>query len=193
MSDQDKLIETLFLSYHDALKKACMSYFHYQPQYMPYVDDCIQEVFVAAFRKKNDLARHPNPYAWLANACKKQCASLIRKKTVRESIVGKRIPFDDQMADTCLQDDIVRWLDAFDAEQHLVNLRSQLNESENKIYAEYFLQRKNASQIASEQHMTETAVYGTIQRIRKKACRLLCLAIFFSIGSLILVCHAVIM
>ena len=183
MSDQDKLIEALFLSYHDALKKVCMSYFHYQPQYMPYVDDCIQEVFVAAFRKKNDLA----------NACKKQCASLIRKKTVRESIVGKRIPFDDQMADTCLQDDIVCWLDAFDAEQHLVNLRSQLTESESRIYAEYFLQRKNASQIASEQHMTETAVYGTIQRIRKKACRLLCLAIFFSIGSLILVCHAVIM
>ncbi len=80
MSDQDKLIETLFLPYHDAIKKACMSYFHYQPQYMSYVDDCIQEVFVAAFRKKNDLARHPNPYAWLANACKKQCASMIRKK-----------------------------------------------------------------------------------------------------------------
>lgn len=106
---------------------------------------------------------------------------MIRKKMVRESIVGKRIPFDDQMTDTCLQDDIVRWLDAFDAEQHLVNLRSQLTESENRIYAEYFLQRKNASQIASEQHMTETAVYGTIQRIRKKACRLLCLAIFFFI------------
>lgn len=52
MSDQDKLIETLFLSYHDAIKKACMSYFHYQPQYMSYVDDCIQEVFVAAFRKR---------------------------------------------------------------------------------------------------------------------------------------------
>lgn len=193
MIDQDHLIEFLFASYHDALQQLCMHCFNYIEEYMPYVDDCIQEVFLAAWKKQDKLKNHVNPYAWLANACKKECASLIRKKSVRESIVGKRIPFDDQMADTCLQDDIVRWLDAFDAEQHLVNLRSQLTESENRIYAESFLQRKNASQIASEQHMTETAVYGTIQRIRKKACRLLCLAIFFSIGSLILVCHAVIM
>ena len=179
MSSQDKFIEEVFLSYHDALKKACMSYLHYKPQYLPYVDDCIQEVFVAAFKKKNDLIKHPNPYAWLANACKKQCAFLIRKKAIRESIIGKRVPFSNQLTNACVQDDIVRWLDALDAEQKLINLRSQLSETEQLIYTEYFQQRKKASQIAREQHINETAVYGTIQRIRKKAYRLMVMIIFF--------------
>ena len=52
MSNQGKLIEQLFCVYHDTLKKYCMHCFHYQSQYMPYVDDCIQEVFIAALRKE---------------------------------------------------------------------------------------------------------------------------------------------
>ena len=77
MSNQGKLIEQLFYVYHDTLKKYCMHCFHYQSQYMPYVDDCIQDVFIAALRKEKKLVSHPNPYAWLANACRKQCATIL--------------------------------------------------------------------------------------------------------------------
>lgn len=179
MPNQDELIENLFLSYHDALKKACMGYFHYLPQYMPYVDDCVQEVFVAAIKKQDDLAQHPNPYAWLSNACRKQCVFFIRQRVSRQNIIGKQIPFCDAMPESCVQDDIVRWLDAYDAERHLTRLREQLTEAEQLVFEEHFLWRKTAATIAEEQNTSETAVYGTIQRIRKKACRLMAIAIFF--------------
>lgn len=91
MSNQGKLIEQLFCVYHDTLKKYCMHCFHYQSQYMPYVDDCIQEVFIAALRKEKKLASHPNPYAWLANACRKQCATILRQKAVRARITGQQV------------------------------------------------------------------------------------------------------
>lgn len=117
MSNQGKLIEQLFCVYHDTLKKYCMHCFHYQSQYMPYVDDCIQEVFIAALRKEKKLASHPNPYAWLANACRKQCATILRQKAVRARITGQQVPFEDKMQNACVQDDIVRWIDAYEAKQ----------------------------------------------------------------------------
>lgn len=191
MSSQGKLIEQLFYVYHDTLKKYCMHCFHYQSQYMPYVDDCIQEVFIAALRKEKKLASHPNPYAWLANACRKQCATILRQKAVRARITGQQVPFEDKMQNACVQDDIVRWIDAYEAKQSLFTLRSQLTELECFVFKEYFLQQRQASEIAEERHISVTAVYGAIQRIRKKACRFLVLAIFFSIGSLISFTHAV--
>ena len=95
------------------------------------------------------------------------------------------------MRNACVQDDIVCWIDAYEAKQSLFTLRSQLTELECFVFKEYFLQQRQASEIAEERHISVTAVYGAIQRIRKKACRFLVLAIFFSIGSLISFTHAV--
>ena len=77
------------------------------------------------------------------------------------------------MRNACVQDDIVRWIDAYEAKQSLFTLRSQLTELECFVFKEYFLQQRQASEIAEERHISVTAVYGAIQRIRKKACRFL--------------------
>ena len=73
------------------------------------------QVFIAALRKEKKLASHPNPYAWLANACRKQCATILRQKAVRARITGQQVPFEDKMRNACVQDDIVCWIDAYEA------------------------------------------------------------------------------
>lgn len=169
MIDQDHMIESLFASYHDASQQLCMYCFNYIEEYMPYVDDCIQEVFLAAWKKQDKLKNHVNPYAWLANACKKECASIMRQKSTHLKVLGRQMPFEDQYSMPNIQDDILRWIAQNDARQHIETLRAQLTPLENHIFDEYFVHEKAASQIAAEQDCPASSVYGTIQRIRKKA------------------------
>lgn len=100
------------------------------------------------------------------------------------------MPFEDQYSMPNIQDDILRWIAQNDARQHIETLRAQLTPLENHIFDEYFVHEKAASQIAAEQDCPASSVYGTIQRIRKNALKLLC-SLLFSLGSLICCFQAV--
>ena len=180
MIDQDHLIESLFASYHDALQQLCMHCFDYSAEYMPYVDDCIQEVFLAAWKKQDKLKNHVNPYAWLANACKKECASIMRHKSIHLKVLGRQIPFEDQYLLPNIQDDILRWITQNNAKQYIEALRAKLTPVENHIFEEYFVHKKAVPQIAAERNCPASSVYGTIQRIRKKCSSFILFIIFFT-------------
>lgn len=179
MNTQDNLIEELFASYHDALQHLCMNYFSYKPEYMQYVDDCIQDVFLAAWKKKSKLVMHPNPYAWLANACKKQCAAIMRRKATRLKILGHQKPFEEQYLSAQLQDDILYWITKNDLKQHIELLRSRLTSAEDSIFTDYFIEEKTVPEISIERNCTQSSIYGTIQRIRKKSLKMDLLIVFF--------------
>lgn len=188
---QDKymdIVEEWFVAYHDVLVYLCMRYFMYQSQFIPFVDDCIQEVFLRALRKADKLVAHPNPYGWLANACKKQCKSIMRKKAIRRNIVGEAVPYDEQINLPSLQDDITRWINKEDTSQLLHAVFDKLTPSEQIVYSEYFEKEKTAPEIASEQGTSVTAIRGAIQRIRKKASRIFLLLIMLGQFSLIVLC-----
>lgn len=170
MDNQESYIESLFVTYHDALKYFCMYCFSYQPQFLPYVDDCIQDVFVAAFKKREKLVKHPNPYAWLLNACRKQCYSVMRRQKIWNKAIGKVSSYQfEQTSIMNVENDIVRWMCSFDAEKWIDSLKSSLTSSESMIFTEYFEKSKTAPQIAKEQEISEASVRGAIQRVRKKA------------------------
>lgn len=169
MEAENNSVGEWFAAYHDAVKKLCMRYFHYLPQYMPYVDDCVQEVFFAAYRKWDKLQNHENFYAWLVTACQKQCLFIMRRDGRRQEIVGRSVPYSEQESIPSLQDDIARWIEQTDAQSKINKLVSLLTEQERQVYADYFEADKPVRQIAAERQCTETAVRGAIQRVRKKA------------------------
>lgn len=177
------LIEQLFTTYYDQLRLLCMSHFNYRSEYLPYVDDCIQNAFLAAYRKRGLLAKHPNPYAWLANACIKQCLSYIRRNDIHCRIMGKPVPLDEQQCTACIQDDIIRWINQNDAKQRLHRIYSHLTDKEQIVYTEYFQRNRKAAQIADDYGLSVTAVYASIQRIRKKALKYEGIIIFFVIWT----------
>ena len=178
MDTQDNLIEELFASYHDSLQHLCMNYFLYKPEYMHYVDDCIQDVFLAAWKKRSQLITHPNPYAWLANACKKQCAAIMRRKAIILKIFGSQKAFEEQHMSAQLQDDILYWITKNDLKQQIDLLRSRLTAAEDSTFTDYFVEGKTVPEISVERNCTQTSIYGTIQRIRKKSLKLDFLIVF---------------
>lgn len=169
MDAENNSLDEWFAAYHDAIKKRCMRYFHYLPQYMPEVDDCVQEVFLAACRKWDQLQHHENLYAWLTDACQKQCLSVMRRDGRRQEIVGRGVPYDEQAGVPSLGNDIEYWVEQMDRQAKLDLLFSRLTEQERRVYADYFEADKPVRQIADERRCTEVSVRGAIQRIRLKA------------------------
>ncbi len=166
MSNDKEFIEQLFFQYHDSLQYLCMVYFS-DPQYLSCVDDCIQEVFLAAYKKRKKLMLHPNPYAWLKNACKKQCMVMMRDKRRHAQILQKYGCYEEHVTN-----DVLVWLKQNHAMEQLKMLESQLTDTEKEIYQAYFFHDQSACEIAQENDTSEAAVRGAIQRIRKKASRL---------------------
>lgn len=163
------MIEALFISYYDVLVHHCYRYFAYQPEYIPYIEDCIQEVFFHALRKQEKLLQHPNPYAWLANACKKECKNIMRRHATTERVFGKAVSFDESLNKVTGKDEIAGWIDHEDIHRWLLELEGNLSTSELNVYWQYFVERKSAHEIASASASSESAIRGTLQRIRKKA------------------------
>ncbi len=166
MSNDEEFIEKLFFQYHDTLQYFCMVYFP-ESQYLSCVDDCIQEVFLAAYKKRKKLMLHSNPYAWLKNACKKQCKVMMRDKNRHAKILQKYCNHEESV-----KDDVLAWLKQNHAIEQLMVLESQLTDTEKKIYQSYFLNDQSACKSAQENETSEAAVRGAIQRIRKKASKL---------------------
>lgn len=173
--DNDKhmdMIGTWFMTYYEVLVYLCYRYFAYQPEYVPYIEDCIQEVFFHALRKREKLLQHPNPYAWLANACKKECKNVMRRHATKERILGKIVLFDEQSHRPTKENDINDWIDREDIRRWIEDLQDHLTDSELNVYIQYFVEGKSALEIASATLSSESAIRGALQRIRKKAKRI---------------------
>lgn len=188
MDQEESFIEHLFVTYHEALKYYCMRCFSYQSHFLPYVDDCIQEVFFAALKKKDKLFVHPNPYAWLRNACKKQCLMVLRRNKIWQKVIGKYETTEVPAPTTCIEDDILRWLCLYDTEKWVKNLKERLSDSERLVFIEYFENEKSAVDIAKIHHTSVSSIRGAIQRIRKKALHIELLIMVLGQFSLFLLC-----
>lgn len=162
-------MEALFTAYYQTLGHLCFRYFHYQSEYIPYIEDCIQEVFFHALKKQEKLLAHPNPYAWLANACKKECQNVMRRQAVRSRILKEAVPFDEQRRRDENPSEIDRRLDQEELLRWLSDFQELLTPLERSVYTQYFIGQKSAAEIASGLSCGEASVRGALQRIRKKA------------------------
>ena len=188
MEQEERFVEQLFISYHEALKYYCMRCFSYQAHYLPYVDDCIQEVFFAALKKKGKLFAHPNPYAWLRNACKKQCFMVLRRNKIWHKVIEKYETTEMPASTPCIEDDILRGLCSYDTEKWVKELKERLSESERLVFIEYFENEKTAVDIAKMHQTSVSSIRGAIQRIRKKALHIELLIMVLGQFSLFLLC-----
>lgn len=91
---------------------------------------------------------------------------MIRNKKSHEKILQENFHEND------IRDDILQWLIENDVKEQLNKLEAQLTDAERDIYEAYFIQNQSTQQIAQTRKITNAAVRGAIQRIRKKATQL---------------------
>lgn len=162
-------IEELYREYHEELHRYCAMQFRFSPQYMPMVDDVVQEIFFKAFLHQTEVIDHPNPMGWLCVACKMMCKSIIRRDLRRREIAGVSVPLEDCNDFQQRMDDIMRWAEQQDDREVLESLKKTLTATEIKVYEAYYEQGDSDREAAEKLGMTLVAVRGVLQRIRNKA------------------------
>lgn len=162
-------IEEVYMNSHEALKSLCFRYLGYNPQYLPYVEDCVQEVFYAMVKKWNQLKHHKNIYGWLAVACQKQCESMLRKELNREKIANQQTSFAEHRIGEDISNDIEQWIEEETRLEETKAFEKKLTPLENTVMREYYKRGKTIKQISLEQQLHVMKVRRILQKIKLKA------------------------
>ena len=168
----NEFIEKLYIEFYEELHRYCAMQFRFSYQYMPMVDDIVQEVFFKAFLNVETVMIHPNPMGWLCSACRFMCMSIIRRDLRRRDIVGISVPLDDCNDFQQRMDDIMRWAEKQEDIEVLETLKKTLTPMEMKVYEAYYERGASDRETAEKLDMTLVAVRGVLQRIRNKAKKL---------------------
>ena len=142
-------------------------------------EDCVQETFVIAMKKIKTLIRHDSPEGWLMSTCRKVTLSKWRKMLRREEIIGKRVLWADIDVAEDDRNPIEEWILQNDLLEVKSRLADSLTEQESDVFRLYYEESLPLKACAKKLGLSETAVRGTIQRIRAKLSRLILLLIIF--------------
>lgn len=173
----------LFQEYYLHLVYVCLRSFNYNSVFVPYIDDCIQNTFMAAIKKYDIFSKAANQEAWLKNACQKECFNLIRKTQRRRERLKEVTSCADEENLAIVQDAILFWLEQQDAQEKLKAIRASLTPRELQVYEAYFEQRRKVPEIVQETGESEQALRCVIKRIRSKARKIMEIAVFFFIAT----------
>lgn len=188
----DQCIEELYRNYYDKLHRYCAMQFHFAPAYMPVVDDIVQEVFIKAYRNRQELLAHDNKMGWLCITCRNMCRSIVRRDLRRKEITGVAVPLEDCNDYAQRLDDIMRWVEQQEDREVLDALKQTLTNTEARVYKAYYEDSQSDQEIADTLGMTRVAVRGVLQRIRNKAKKHNFLAILCFIHPIVEVLRTVI-
>lgn len=132
-------------------------------------EDIVQKVVVRAWEKRQRLATHPNLMGWFLDACRKECATLMRKDGYQRKHMGWPVPLSENMSADEQQDAILRWLNHREATDFLSELINKLTPLEQSVYEQYYVQEKSAKETADALDLKMNTVNDAARRIRKKA------------------------
>lgn len=166
--EKDLFLSELYAKYKDELAASYKSYVDYRSEYYDLIYDIIQDTFLAATREYDKLKDHPNIGGWLFKACRFRLNNEIkayRRKKKRNVFLQEQIGMEMVDNTESIIDD---WLSEESVKQCETKIFALLNDTEQRIYYEFFKMKKSIKQIADETHKSESAVKSVIARIRSK-------------------------
>ena len=166
-------LEEIYEQYYPRLHRYCQCYVGYNRSYDPLIQDCIQEVFFKLSNEIEILQNHPSIEGWLMTTCKHRLMTSLDKDRRRNKYTAFSI--DDSYTD--IPDPspsfIDEWVDQQEAKESLARLFAALNEREQQIVQDYFIDHVSIQDIAEKGGTTASAVKSVIARIRQKLRNLL--------------------
>lgn len=146
----------------------CSRAVSYQARYHELIEDCIQETFVLAAARWEELREHPNIRGWLVKTCLNLLKDRQKEYGRRQRLLRRW--WTAEARDSREQgDDLERHIRQEAARTALEKLMETLTPEENRLYAAYFLERQTMKSIAAREHMTENQVKNILKRIRRRA------------------------
>ena len=170
MNTEQKMqtIEGIYKQYYQRLNRYCQSFVGYNHSYDPLIEDCIQEVFFELSNEIELLQNHPAVEGWIMMTCKHRLMTSLDKDRRRSKYAAFSI--DDSCTD--IPDPspslIDAWADQEEAKESVARILSILNNREQQIVQDYFIDHISMQDIAEKEGTTVSAVKSVIARIRQK-------------------------
>lgn len=167
--DEKRFLDEIYRKYAKSLFYYSLSLLKALPDAQSLAEECMQETFEIALRKIRTLRAHALLEGWLYKTCRQICLSRRRKLYNRRRITGPSVSVESAYSISDQHDLIDEWVEQHDAERKKQRLKQALTVQELSVFRLYFEQECSVKACAESLGLTETAVQGTIQRIRGKA------------------------
>ncbi|MBQ6950724.1 MAG: sigma-70 family RNA polymerase sigma factor [Clostridia bacterium] len=165
-------IDALYIKYYRELYNYSFSLFDYKQQYLQDAEDCVQETFEKAVKHKRYVTNHPTPLLCLKKMCYNITVTRRRNMKNRNRILGYPEPMELHY-DACDPRDIIMdWVLRQENRETKEKLMQALTENEKDTYRAYYENDMTIRETADYLQITEGAVRGCLQRIKKKASKL---------------------
>ncbi len=166
--ERNKFVTLLYEYYFDRLILFCQRMANYRPELMPFVEECVQDVFHTAIKKYTKLVNHPDIEGWLFRSCINRMNNVLktyygRKKRHAYSIDADNVKdlFDPNNSFQCLEEEQAYW-------EVLERIYTLLLDSEKEIFDQYFLENRNIDQISKRLGKSTGSIKSIIYRMRKR-------------------------
>lgn len=176
----DEFLDDLYRRYYQKLRVYCYALVCGESRFSQDVEECIQDVFFLAYQKRVQLFQCDYLEAWLKEACKRRMKKAISrakgKRRKAETTSLEAFPTDSRVF---AYHPIERWLDEEEKQSDLQRLEQTLTEEEKELVLSHWRDGATLQELAKRLGTTAGTVKSKLNRLRKKAKRIVSENVFF--------------
>ena len=157
-----QLVDKLWREYEPYIRKLCNYKLN---SHKEYIDDCVQDVFVALVEAIHKGTTIEYPKAWLTTVANNIIKDIYEKARYNDKI----LPFEEKNIDVRLQDSIdYQELSEQDIDKYLSQIIDCLTEYERILFQDFYLNHRKQSELAKERGVTENLIQQQVFRLKRK-------------------------
>lgn len=176
MDAREQFIQTLYQTYAARLRRFCQHFVSYRSEYDGAVEECVQDVFVCAYRCYDELKDHPHVQAWLYKTCQYRMQDQIKRLRRHYAHTAG----EDALEGRASPDTIERFIDESSARENVSRFFDSLDVRDRTLLQQRYLRGESIREIAGSLGMKESTVKVTLMRLRRRAQKFLSNSCIFS-------------
>lgn len=154
--------EKLWCEHEPYIRKFC----EYKLQSMPdYIDDCVQEVFLALLNALNDEKEIAYPKAYLTKIALNKINNIYKAEEKRKKTI---VSLEDINDATDFDFSVTEEISEEETEKHLEEILSALTDNEKKLIEDFYIKKFRQKELAKKMNISENALRQQIFRLRRK-------------------------
>ena len=165
MDERERYIEESYTRYAQRLRRFCHRYVGYGHEYDDAVEECVQDVFISAYRAYDILRKHPNEQAWLYKTCSYRLQDKVKREQRHFSHIAPFKSLDAYGAD----EDVEKALYTQDLREELASFFDTLPPRERALLYGRYVEQRSVKSLARALSMKESTAKVTLMRLRQRA------------------------
>ncbi len=168
-TEEKAFLEALYQRYARIVFMYSYSLLQPLPDAYSMAEECTQDTFEKAMAKIGILRCHESPEGWLITTCRNVALTRRRKEWNRTRIIGATVPIGEGRPVADPHDFVEEWILKNDLVKAKEGPLGSLSKQEMAVFRACYEEGQSVRSTAEALRLSESAVRGTIQRIRQKA------------------------